>query len=372
MLSTSDAKHLVGSDSASSFRNLLGSLIKNPDVSSILIGEIHDFSPTLDAVLSNLDILADSPRRVIIIAEELNQVENSALQSALKKAKKGDVDPLKKMSLFKEKTIHTYELIFALFSVGILIQGAENKKTNPFIGSEEVDIDVLRKMEAYQRSTERITVTNSEFARLITHFCSEETLPIFIGGAAHVVALSSKDGLFDPGLQGRVKNSVSVYLIDSVSTVSITESFPYKAADRELTGQYDYMVMTNKKTLYKETFSSIDNLNEKVDYLITVLDKLLHCYLLFPRNATVSLPYDLEPILEAFQDDNACQCAFKALRTIFKEVTQEKEKLLEKDKFSFFTRSKPISYSKNQLALALHEDLAELLSVSSHEKADKF
>ncbi|QRN05129.1 hypothetical protein GH742_09060 [Legionella sp. MW5194] len=339
-------------------------MIKNPEVSSILIGEIHDFSPTLDVVLSNLDSLASSPRRIIIIAEDLNQADNSALKSALKKAIKGDMDPLKKMSLFKAKTIHTYELIFALFSVGVLIQGAENKKTNPFSDSEEVDLDMLRKMEAYQRSTDRITVTNNEFAKLINSFCSEETLPIFIGGAAHVVALSSKDGLFDPGLQGRVKNSVSVYLTDSGSTVSITESFPYKAADRELTGQYDYMVMTNKKTLYKETFSSIDNFNEKVDYLITLIDKLLHCYLLFPRNATLSLANDLEPILEAFQEDSACQCAFKALRTIFKEVTQEKEKLQEKDKFLFFTRTKSIAYSKNQLAGAMQEDLAELIPLN--------
>lgn len=369
MLSTSDAKQLIGSDSAPSFRVLLGSLIKNPDVSSILIGEIHDFSPTLDAILSNLDNLAASPRRVIIIAEDINQVENAALKSALKKAKRGDVDPLKKMSLFKGKTIYTYELVFALFSVGLLIQGAENKKTNPFCDCEETDLGVLRKIEVYQKSPERITVTNSEFAKLINGFCSEETLPIFIGGAAHVVALSSKEGPFDPGLQGRIKNSVSIFLKNSGSTVSITESFPYKAADRELTGQYDYMVMTNKKTLYKETFSSIDNLNAKVDYLISVLDKLLHCYLFFPRNAMVFLPYDLEPILEAFQEDNACQCAFKSLRAVFKEVTQEKGKQKEKEKFSFFTRSQPLAYSKDQLALALHEDLAELVSLSPTKHA---
>lgn len=364
MLASSDAKKQIDSDKPSSFRSLLSSLINNNAVSSILVGEIHDISPTLDAVLSNLDLLAASPRRVILITEDLNQSDNTVLKNALKKAAKEEIHSLKKMTFLKGKSIYSYQLIYASLSVGILVQGAENKKTNPFCDCKETELAVLRKMEAYQKSSERITVTNSEFAKLIHDFCSEGMLPLFIGGAAHVVALSSSDGPFDPGLQGRVKNSASIYL-SQATLPSITPSFAYVAADRQLTGQYDYMVLTNKKALYEEALSSIDGLTDKIEYFIGVLDRLLHSYILYPHNASLLLPYDLNPVIEAFKENIAYDGAFESVHRLFESVLQEKEKPKEKENFLFFSLSKaPVRYTQNELALAVDEDLADFYSQS--------
>lgn len=359
MLPSSDARLQLDNDAPSSFRAVLKSLINDNKVSSILIGETHEISPTLDAILSNLDILAASPRRVILITEDLNQSDNTAFKSALRKTEKGDIDSLKKLTFLKGKTISIYQLIYSSFSAGLLVQGAENKKTNPFCDYEQNDFSVLRKMEAYQKSPERITVTNSEFAKLIHDFCSEDTLPIFLGGAAHVVALSSGDTLFDAGLQGRVKNSVSIYLCDG-ATPAISLSFDYTVTDRELTGQYDYMVLTNKKVLYDEAFSDIDGLNDKIEYFITVLDRLLHSYILYFNNVSWLLRTDLNPIIEAFQDSIKCPCAFKSLDKIFEDVIQQREK--PKEKFLFFTLPKLVEgYTKKELKLAIYDDLAEFL-----------
>ncbi|KTD08967.1 hypothetical protein Lgra_2202 [Legionella gratiana] len=362
MLSSSDAKDLI-ENTHSSFRALLRSLIRDSSVSSILIGETHDFSPTVDAIISNLDLLANSPRRIIIISENLNQSENSTLKCSLKSAIKGDVDPLKKASFLKEKSIDTYELLYASFSVGVIVLGAENKKSNPFstYKSKEITQKIIRKMEAYQKSPDRIIVTNKEFSKLINSFCSKDTLPIFIGGGAHVVPLSSKDQLYDLGLQGRIKNSVSIYLNDAPSP-SITTSFPYSAPDRELTGQYDYKVLTNKKELYKNTFDSIEDLNDKTDYLIKILDKLISSHVFFPKNVTLTLQDELEPILKAFQESALCECSFKSLHTLLEDVVKDKSK--PKEKSSFFSKSHASvsHYSRQELSLAIRNDLAELLS----------
>ncbi|ARM33288.1 hypothetical protein B0B39_07010 [Legionella longbeachae] len=365
MLSSSDARAHI-ENTHSSFRGLLNSLINDDSVSSILIGETHDISPTKDAILSNLDLLANSRRRIIIISENLNQAENSALKSSLKNAIKGDVNPLKKASFLKEKTIDTYELIYAAFSEGVPVLGAENKKSNPFgsYKAKEITQKVIRKMEIYQRSPERIIVTNSEFAKLINSFCSKDILPIFIGGGAHIVALSSKDKLYDPGLQGRIQNSVSIYLNED-STPSITSSFSYSAPDRELTGQYDYMVLTNKKELYKNKFDSIDDLNSKIDYLIEILDKLISSHIFFPRNLVFTLQEELDPILNAFQDSAHCGCSFKCLPTIFEDVLKDKNRLKEKSSFFNKSHTSLSHYSRKQLSDAIHHDLYEFLNSSS-------
>ncbi|WP_258956545.1 hypothetical protein [Legionella sainthelensi] len=361
MLSPSDARAHI--DTHPSFRALLSSLINDDSVSSILIGEVHNISPTIDAILSNLDLLANSPRRIIIISESLNQTENTALKSALKSAIKGDVNPLKKASFLKENSIDTYELIYASFSMGLTVLGAENKKSNPFSSykTKEITQKIIRKMEAYQKSPDRIIVTNREFSKLINSFCSKDTLPIFIGGGAHIVPLSSKDKLYDLGLQGRIKNSVSIYLNEDNSP-SVTSSFSYSAPDRELTGQYDYLVVTNKKDLYKNKFDSIEDVNAKIDYLIEILDKLICSHIFFPKNLVFTLQEELDPILQAFQESAQCESSFKSLPTVLEDVLKDKKR--PKEKSSFFNKSHPSvsHYSQNQLAYAIRDDLSEFLN----------
>ncbi|WP_065236258.1 hypothetical protein [Legionella sainthelensi] len=337
-------------------------MINDDSVSSILIGEIHNISPTIDAILSNLDLLTNSSRRIIIISESLNQSENTALKNALKNAIKGDVNPLKKASFLKENSIDTYELIYVSFSMGLTVLGAENKKSNPFSSykSKEITQKIIRKMEAYQKSPDRIIVTNGEFSKLINSFCRKDTLPIFIGGGAHIVPLSSKDKLYDLGLQGRIKNSVSIYLNED-SSPSVTSSFSYSAPDRELTGQYDYLVLTNKKELYKNKFDSIEDLNAKIDYLIEILDKLICSHIFFPKNLVFTLQEELDPILQAFQESAQCECSFKSLPTVLEDVLKDKKR--PKEKSSFFNKSHTSvsHYSQNQLAYAIRADLSELL-----------
>ncbi|KTD63612.1 hypothetical protein Lsan_1045 [Legionella santicrucis] len=362
MLSSSDARAHI-KDTNSSFRALLSSLINDDSVSSILIGETHNISPTVDAILSNLDLLANSPRRIIIISESLNQAENAALKSALKSAIKGNVNPLKKASFLKEKSIDTYELIYASFSVGVTVLGAENKKSNPFSSykSKEITQKIIRKMEAYQKSPERIIVTNSEFSKLINSFCSKDTLPIFIGGGAHIVSLNSKNKLYDLGLQGRIKDSVSIYLNEDNSP-SITSSFSYSAPDRELTGQYDYMVLTNKKELYKNKFDSIEDLNAKIDYLIEILDKLISSHIFFPKNLVFTLREELDPILQAFQESAQCECSFKSLPTVLENVLKDKNRPKEKSSFFNKCHASGPHYSQKQLSCAIRDDLSEFLN----------
>lgn len=361
-MASNDVENFLDTDQNKSFRELLIQLVNNREISSLLVGETHDISPTWAMLLANMDVLTQSPRNIVLIFEHLNQKDNSALTKALEKKQTEFNNPLKKIEPLKTGNPEIFIASLAAVNNHIAVLGAENKKSNPFGGykDHEMDSTIIKEMQKFQKSPERITVTNEVFANLVLKCCDNNTLPIFIGGAAHPIALSLGTKQYDPGLQGRIKDSVSLYLVES-RTPFITEKAAYLEEDRGVQGTYDYKVMTNKTTLYQEVFDSAAQLKDKIELLNNILNGLIKGHLLFKQKSNFAMDEELQSILPAFQKSAGTTIKFSHLEAYITKLLQEKDQRTS-SKHGFFSlkkEAKPAqSYSPTALREVLLEDIA--------------
>jgi hypothetical protein len=362
MAVSTDITNILSSDNKPTFRKLLQNLVSNSTVSSILIGENHDDHLVEDLVLANLDVLAKSRRQVILIFENLKQSDNSSLRKALDKAKKDSSNPLKKVEVLQDFPVQFFTIVLGAVTHNIIVLGAENKTSNPFssIKDSEMTRDILRAMEKFQKSPDRIVKTNEEFANLVNESCRENTIPIFIGGAAHPITLSQDGQVFDPGLQGRIKNSVSIYVLEAFKP-DFQTSYAYHHTDRKVQGIYDFQIVSNKKILYKETFDSLPQLMDKINFLTNTLDNLIKAHLFFAKNSTYSLHEEAHAILSAFQESINEKVEFPTFDRILNELIAVKNSTEKSQGFFSPKTSKEPGYSKESLTTAIFHDLASVL-----------
>ncbi len=139
------------------------------------------------------------------------------------------------------------------------------------MGEKEIDPSMMRAMEKFQRSPDRILKANAVFADFMENLCTPDTIPIFIGGAGHPVELYAEDHLYDKGIQGRVKQGISVLLTFSPTIETIQMDAAYANTERHLQGTYNYNILTNKKAIYKEAFNSYPGIKDKMTLLIDLL-----------------------------------------------------------------------------------------------------
>ncbi|BCA94405.1 hypothetical protein TUM19329_07660 [Legionella antarctica] len=223
-----------------------------------------------------------------------------------------------------------------------------------------MNIDILRAMERYQKSRERITKTNEVFASLVEKYCDKDTLPIFIGGAAHPITLYQDKEVYDFGLQGRVENSVSICLLEAAES-SFQSKAPYNHAERNLQGTYDYQIITNKKTLYKDTFENLPQLMDKIQFLTNSLDHLIKGHLWFALNKTNFMPEEANAILLAFQESIGETIKFSSFEKLLDELIMAKSfKVPNPSLFSSKT-SKELLYTREMSITAIYHDLAVVL-----------
>ncbi|HHF7344240.1 TPA: hypothetical protein ACPSKB_000642 [Legionella feeleii] len=354
----------LSNDKKPTFREILTSLINKAnreEISTILLGEIHDNSPTWQAILANLDVLSRSKKRVVLIFEHLNQDSNPDFKRALGKAQKGSNNPLKHVQAMQEKTIDSFIFFLAVTNAGIPVLGAENKASNPFYKLKgQIPMETLREMEKFQRSPDRIIKTNETFANFIKEYCGDDILPIFVGGAAHPILLKQGDLIYDPGIQGRIPKSVAIYLVDSATPTS-QENAPYYATDRNSSGNYDYQVETNKLALYKDSFDGIPQLIDKIKFLLTALDQIMRGHALFFKDSTFLLKEDTNVILLAFQASVQKEIKFLEFDVLVEHLVTFKKSQNDNDSKPSFFKSKDSIYTWELLKTAIYHDLATLL-----------
>ncbi|STX52066.1 Uncharacterised protein [Legionella busanensis] len=347
-------------DGQKTFRNLLKTAITNDQLSSILVGEEHGKSPSIAALLANIDVLAQSKRKVVFVLEHLNQEQNQALYDALAQARKGEKTPLKG---FKGADIVLFTLILAAINKGILVLGAENEISDPFSvndGKWDNDIDGKNKaMFEYLRSVDRLINPNQVFSTLINKVCEDGTLCFFIGGRNHPPELRNGDNeIVEIGMQARIPNSVTVHLQYS-EEISFKENVAYVSSERRLNGQYDFLVETNRLALYKDSFDSYHSLSDKKELLVSLVDDLIQGYLQFHKKLPpYLLKQEVEIILTAIQQSLDTKLDSKAVKAIDHFIDKSIKPDTEK-KWPLKIFSKKEAYSKEELDKVISKALKE-------------
>jgi hypothetical protein len=263
--------------------------------------------------------------------------------------------------MFHNKIADFFTTSLALLSSGVQIFGIESQDSNPFahVKDIEVKMDVIRAMEKFQKSPGRIIKTNEVFADFLLNFCDENTLPIFVGGGAHPIALSQDGEEYDQGIKGRIKGAVSVYLIHSDSAPTAEVDVAYENVERQMTGTYDFKFQTNRQALFHDTFDSLD-FQGKLNVLTMSLHHLLKGHLYAPKSGTVSLSEDTHAILSAFQNSVGKIIKFPAVIELVTKIITYRDHD-EKKKTFFGGPSRHSIYSKELLEIALHKDLKDVL-----------
>ncbi|STX28560.1 Uncharacterised protein [Legionella beliardensis] len=359
-------------DKASTLRKLLESVTNNAQVSALLLGEAHDTSPTTAAMLANIDVLSQSKRPVVFVLESFKQYHNPKLQAAFKKAEKGSPKPLKGFKRSEEDSdVALFTFVLAAINHGIPVLGAENIVSNPFSAPDKKWSDLtakIRAMEGFKKSPDRITKPNEVFSSLINEQCEEGAFCIFIGGAAHPPQLVESNGqIFDIGMQARVPNSVSVYLLRD-DEPDCKKDAPYFSTERQLGGNYDFLVTTNKSALYKDSFDSQNQMIDKVNLLVSFIDDLLKGYSQFHKPTLgVFLQQEIAAVLSSFQQSVKSEIKFTELNKLTTNLIAATAKKGEGSKFSFFKKE---SYSSHNLAEAIHRDLADMTKQETTKQID--
>ena len=339
MLSEKDMSSLT-------LRSLLSNLLHNEEVNAILIGENHNSSPTIQALLANIDLLLNSERQIIFITESINQDANQEIENVVQGQKK-----LTEIDDFKKPELELYNLCRLLTNNGIHIYGAENSESNPFIDAENIPANI-KAMQDYAKDPKRVSIPNIVFAKLINSVMQPNTIVIFVGGAAHPISVKKSGKDFDSGIQGRVKNSRSLYLLYTNEN-QMTQKYNYTNKDYDISGQYDFYVGTNDGNLYKNSFLES---NDPVKLFIFHLDNLIKSYQEHFSNLHVAVDLNYKCIKKAFiesmKDRYGVDLEFKYLDKLMTRIIKKGEK---KEK-NYFTTFKTPSYSTNKLEEAIQKD----------------
>ncbi|WP_019216631.1 hypothetical protein [Legionella tunisiensis] len=132
---------------------------------------------------------------------------------------------------------------------------------------------------------------------------------------------------------------MAIYLIHS-TTPSSQENAPYYAADRNLSGNYDYQAETNKQALYQDSFDSIPQLADKIKFLVTALDQIVRGHALFFQDSTFLLEEDTNAILLAFQASVQKEIKFLEFNVLVHcLITSKKSQQNDNDKKPSFSKS---------------------------------
>lgn len=352
------------------FRILLKQLLSDNDVSAILIGENHERSSTIPALLANIDLLENSKRNVILVNEGLFQNINQALTEI---ASKQNREQLAKIEDITEKEFDLFELYQMLISKGILVLGAENQFSNPFGGVKKTQ-EVVKQMKQFVASIDRIVSANEVFSEFINNHCNKDSIVIFIGGSTHPIALKQIDKEIDPGMQNRIPKSKSLFLLRSAEP-NFQDNFIYENSDKGLNGVYDYFLEANAQILFENTFDDLKDIEEKKQFFINHLDNLIQSYLLNDKiKSSIVLTQSFEKIGKAFSKSVDLDLDFAQLKKLKNEIVQQKStadtpiKPKPKSflsKFSFQNKSESnvnintsiSTYSKEKLQNAINADL---------------
>lgn len=351
------------------FRELFAHLLDSPDVTAILLGENHEISPTFYALSANLDLLLNSKRRPVLIFENLRQEDNQKLVKLLDK--RWGI-PHKKIEFIKNKSLDFFSLCLSALNRGITICGIETEETNPFKIPPEgkVSMTLIRAMETFQKSSGRIQKTNEIFSEFIQHYCQEDVIPIFIGGAAHCISLYEKGSnhLFDPGIQGRIAGSVSLYLSFS-SIPSFDQKASYLNEERSLQGVYNYQINSNIQSLYQDSFDSFLTTEDKISFLTSCIDDLIRAYLCNSKRGASLLKSETNILVEAFKKSENMQEKLSSSNDFTHKLIRNLNIEDSRSETGFFAQKKSAknTYSKELLEKILRQQLEELRPINQEK-----
>ncbi|KTD18329.1 hypothetical protein [Legionella jordanis] len=358
----------ISSDKPKTFRNLLKTSLNNPETSALLIGEIHGVSPSYEAILANIDLLSHSKRKVVLLFEALNQEDNHKMAKAFAKAQQEHSNPLKSVAGLQksEVSINLYTVILAAINHGIKVMGCENVISNPFCNKTDADykdpMELVRGMEKFQRSADRIRKPNEVFSSLINSLIDEkDVFCIFIGGAAHPVELRNEaDEVFDAGMKRRIHaQNLSVFLIENKNS-SVKENEIREFTDRHLYGVYDYAVGTNKFDLYKDSFQSQPQVMDKIKLLNLFCHNLITGYLYFHKQS-FELKQEIADVISCFEESVDKKFEFPALHEFIDKIIELSNTTKPEERKNTFFKQERKRYSRDELHTKIHHDLSEFV-----------
>lgn len=305
-----------GENSAQSFRELLQSKINDPKVSAVLIGENHGKSFTPAAILANIDVLDNASRKVIFVAEELEQHANQSPEAVQAALVSQDIK-------FTDANLYN-----TLSNHGITVLGGENQQSSPLYGlsGKEREAKGLSPETGKQMSgMERITNGNEAFAGVINDAIQQNpgAVVIFVGGATHPSALE-KNGVTDPGMQGRIQGATTINLVKTTNNSdSVQQHVAYQEDGGAGKGMFDYQVESSKENAYKEAFDAQPTLEARAQRLESMTKDLVQSYASYHKSGVMSLKENARIMTEAFKSSNnlPADMKFDNLEKVLAKVT---------------------------------------------------
>jgi hypothetical protein len=281
-----------------SFRELLKAKISDPNLNAVLIGENHGLSFTPSAILANIDILENAGRKVIYVAEELEQHASQSIQA------------MHAAQVAQDIKFYDANLYNTLSNHGITVLGGESKESSPLYGlSGHERANVGRKPETQKMMSgmQRIIGGNVAFADVVNQAIKDNpgAIVVFVGGATHPVALE-KNGITDEGMAGRIPNSVAINLVKTTENFdNVMQNVGYKESGADGgVGKYPYQVGSSKENCYKQAFDSQPTPKEKFDRLSAMTNDLVQSYSQFYKSGTAAFKENCRIITGAFKASN--------------------------------------------------------------------